>query len=98
MKPELGEGRRSPVEIWAEIVGLIDEAAIPKAAIDADLDGMAEDPTEAEIEAHESRCSAHYDELIGVRAMIGDWVTDLHEAGAVEEIGQFLAVTYGGRP
>lgn len=88
----------SPTELWSEITGLIAEATEVRAKIDADLDALPCDPTASEVEAHLARCAPSYSQMSEVVERFGDVLADMSGRGLVEEIGGYLAVTYGGRP
>lgn len=86
-----------PNELWAEIVTLAAERAALHEKIDVDLDALPAEPPAEAIDAHLQRCSDHYDKLISLGEQIGVVIDQLAERSVTAEIGDYLAITYGGR-
>lgn len=82
----LQEVRRSPVEVWGELIA---------AQQGCDLLGAA---LRHELERDGAMSGADVDRVVRFRGRVNELVSELAAAGLLEELADYLAVTYGGRP
>lgn len=89
----------SPIALWTDLREAHADWALAKACAHADIDAMLERgdaDSDGATTGHIDRCGEHYEAMEDAEARMGEIIQDLAHRGLLDEIGQYLAVTYRG--
>lgn len=89
-------GTVPPCTLWQDLRETLAERALAEACVNADLRDLPADCDGDAFEAHLGRCEAHYEAMMAREAEIGQILDCMALQGLLDEIGQYLSVTYGG--